>query len=45
LKANPTLAMDPQKAMSQFLMSKSVFSQLGAAPVTDKAAGPIRKQP
>jgi hypothetical protein len=45
LKANPTLAMDPQKAMSQFLMSKSVFSQLGAPTVTDKAAGPVRKQP
>jgi hypothetical protein len=45
LKANPTLAMDPQKAMSQFLMSKSVFSQLGAAPVTEKATGPVRKQP
>jgi hypothetical protein len=45
LKANPTLAMDPQKAMTQFLMSKSVFSQLGAAPVTEKATGPIRKQP
>jgi hypothetical protein len=45
LKANPTLALDPQKAMSQFLMSKSVFSQLGAPIVTDKAAGPLRKQP
>jgi hypothetical protein len=45
LKANPTLAMDPQKAMSQFLMSKSLFSQLGAPIVTDKAAGPLRKQP
>jgi hypothetical protein len=45
LKANPTLAMDPQKAMTQFLMSKSVFSQLGATPVTEKATGPIRKQP
>ena len=45
LKANPTLAMDPQQAMTQFLMSKSVFSQLGAPTVTDKAAGPVRKQP
>jgi hypothetical protein len=45
LKANPTLAIDPQQAMTQFLMSKSVFSQLGAPTVTDKAAGPVRKQP
>jgi hypothetical protein len=45
LKANPTLAMDPKQAMTQFLMSKSVFSQLGAPTVTDKAAGPLRKQP
>jgi len=45
LKANPTLAIDPQQAMTQFLMSKSVFSQLGTPTVTDKAAGPVRKQP
>jgi hypothetical protein len=45
LKANPTLAMDHQQAMTQFLMSKSVVSQLGAPTVTDKAAGPVRKQP
>jgi hypothetical protein len=45
LKANPTLALDPKQAMTQFLMSKSVFSQLGAPVVTDKAAGPLRKQP
>jgi hypothetical protein len=45
LKANPTLAMDPKQAMTQFLMSKSVFSQLSAPTVTDTAAGPLRKQP
>jgi hypothetical protein len=45
LKANPVLAQDPQQAMTQFLMSKSVFSQLGKPTVTDTAAGPLRKQP
>jgi hypothetical protein len=45
LKANPALAMDPKAAFTQFLMTKSAFAQLGASPVTEKAAGPVRKQP
>jgi hypothetical protein len=45
LKANPALAMDPKAAFTQFLMTKSAFAQLGAPTVTDKAAGPVRKQP
>lgn len=45
LKANPTLALDPKAAFTQFLMTKSAFAQLGAPTVTDKAAGPVRKQP
>jgi hypothetical protein len=45
LKANPALALDPKAAFTQFLMTKSAFAQLGASPVTDKAAGPVRKQP
>jgi hypothetical protein len=45
LKANPALAMDPKAAFTQFLMTKSAFQQLGASPVTEKAAGPVRKQP
>ena len=45
LKANPALALDPKAAFTQFLMTKSAFAQLGAPTVTDKAAGPVRKQP
>jgi hypothetical protein len=45
LKANPALAMDPQQAMTQFLMSKSVFSQLGKPTVTDKPSTKVRTQP
>jgi hypothetical protein len=45
LKANPALALDPKAAFTQFLMTKSAFQQLGASPVTEKAAGPVRKQP
>jgi hypothetical protein len=45
LKANPALALDPKAAFTQFLMTKSAFQQLGESPVTDKAAGPVRKQP
>jgi hypothetical protein len=45
LKANPALALDPKAAFTQFLMTKSAFAQLGASPVTEKAAGPVRKQP
>jgi hypothetical protein len=45
LKANPALATDPKAAFTQFLMTKSAFAQLGAPTVTDKAAGPVRKQP
>ena len=45
LKANPALAMDPKAAFTQFLMTKSAFAQLGVSPVTEKAAGPVRKQP
>ena len=43
LKANPTLAMDPKAAMTQFLMTKSAFQQLGGSPtVTDKPTGKVR---
>ena len=45
LKANPILAQDPQQAVTQFLMTKSVFSQLGKTSMTDKAVGPLLKQP
>jgi hypothetical protein len=45
LKANPALAPDPKQAFTQFLMTKSAFAQLGAPTVTEKAAGPVRKQP
>jgi hypothetical protein len=45
LKANPALALDPKQAFTQFLMTKSAFAQLGAPTVTEKAAGPVRKQP
>jgi hypothetical protein len=45
LKANPVLAQDPQQAMTQFLMSKSVFSQLGKPTVTDKPSTTVRTQP
>lgn len=43
LKANPTLAMDPKAAMTQFLMTKSAFQQLGGnATVTDTPTGKVR---
>jgi hypothetical protein len=42
LKANPTLAMDPKAAFTQFLMTKSAFQQLGTPTVTDKPTGPVR---
>ena len=43
LKANPTLAMDPKAAMTQFLMTKSAFQQLGGSPtVTDTPTGKVR---
>jgi hypothetical protein len=45
LKANPALAMDPQQAVTQFLMTKSVFSQLGKTSVTDKPSTKLRTQP
>jgi hypothetical protein len=45
LKANPAMALDPKQAFTQFLMTKSAFAQLGAPTVTEKAAGPVRKQP
>lgn len=45
LKANPALAMDPKAAMSQFLTTKSVFSQLGGGTVTDKPLQKVRTQP
>lgn len=45
LKANPALAMDPQQAMTQFLTSKAVFSQLGKPTVTDKPSTKVRTQP
>jgi hypothetical protein len=45
LKANPALAMDPQQAVTQFLMTKSVFSQLGKTSVTDKPSTKVRTQP
>lgn len=45
LKANPAIAMDPQQAVTQFLMTKSVFSQLGKTSVTDKPSTKVRTQP
>jgi hypothetical protein len=45
LKANPALAMDPKAAMTQFLMTKSVFSQLGGGTVTDTPSTKVRTQP
>ena len=45
LKANPMLAADPKAAMTQFLMTKSVFSQLGGGTVTDKPSTKLRTQP
>jgi hypothetical protein len=45
LKANPALAMDPKAAMTQFLTSKTVFSQLGGGAVTDKPLQKVRTQP
>ena len=45
LKANPAMALDPKQAFTQFLMTKSAFAQLGAPTITEKAAGPVRKQP
>jgi hypothetical protein len=45
LKANPAMAMDPQQAVTQFLMTKSVFSQIGKPTVTDKPSTNVRTQP
>jgi hypothetical protein len=45
LKANPILAQDPQQAVTQFLMTKSVFSQIGKPTVTDKPSTNVRTQP
>ena len=45
LKANPMLAADPKAAMTQFLMTKAVFSQLGGGTVTDKPSTKLRTQP
>lgn len=45
LKANPALATDPKAAMTQFLMTKSVFSQLGGGTVTDTPSTKVRTQP
>jgi hypothetical protein len=45
LKANPALAMDPKAAVTQFLMTKSVFSQIGKPTVTDKPSTNVRTQP
>lgn len=45
LKANPMLAADPKAAMTQFLMTKAVFSQLGSGTVTDKPSTKLRTQP
>lgn len=42
LKANPTLAMDPKAAFTQFLMTKSAFQQLGTPTVTDTPTGKVR---
>lgn len=45
LKANPTLALDPKAAFTQFLMTKSAFQQLGKPTVTDTPSTKVRTQP